>query len=247
MLPELREAGTIHIDAFHSIEPTRPATQPTRADNDQLSSPYIGLTIQDEIAAQRRILRYWRMKGLDVTLESAGDYLIPDPFIGLVPMVWWYWPDHLRIFDWLHKPAEFVGLPPRLYVGTPMHAEEEIMRDPEHLGHLAQQFCENVVPWYYANNAAPKEAQFNWTPHERGVFVPALWRPSTIVACSPTAVDPTFRSDSHWRLPKSWGKVEAVTLSRLTSDGLVRVARLPVRDGIVDLIVKSGDIFAIEK
>jgi hypothetical protein len=63
MLPELKEAGTIHIDAFHSVQPMRPALQPARPDNDQLSSPFLGLTIQDEMEAQRKIIRYWRMKG----------------------------------------------------------------------------------------------------------------------------------------------------------------------------------------
>jgi hypothetical protein len=247
ILPELKEAGTIHIDAFHSIQPVRPAMEPTRQDSDQLSSPYLGLTVEDEIAAQRKIIRYWRAMGLDVTTEGDTNHLKPDPFIGLVPMAWWYDPAAFTMFDWLHKPADFVGLPPRLYSGTPMHAEEEILRDPQHLEGLAQQFCEKVVPWYYANNAEPKEVGFNWTPNEYGVFVPALWLPATIVACGMTESGPDSKSIESWRLPQSWGKPSSVKMMRITPEGLEQQAILRVSNNTIELPLKAGEVYAIQK
>jgi hypothetical protein len=247
MLPELKEAGTIHIDAFHSAQPLRPAMQPVRPSNDRLSSPYLGLTINDEISAQRKILRYWRSKGLDVTAEDDTNHLKPDPFIGLQPMAWGFDLSNFIGFDWVHKPANFFGLPATLYTGTPMHAESEIRRDPKHLTGLAQEFCEKVVPWYYSNNMAAKEEEFNWTPNEHGVFVPALWRRSTIVACGPTEMGSSFRSDVSWRLPKSWGELAVVKLSRVTVDGLRPLGQLVVRSGVLEVTIRAGDVFAIEK
>jgi hypothetical protein len=247
LLPELIVAGTVHIDAFHSVQPVRPSMQPARPGNDQLSSPYLGITTQDEIAAQRKIIRYWRRKGVDVTSEDDTNHLKPDPFIGLQPMAWWFDPQDFLVFDWFHKPANFIGLPATLFVGTPMHAEEEIKRDPVHLTGLAQQFCEKVVPWYYANSTAPKEEGFNWTPNEHGVFIPALWRPATVVACTMAAMGPHVISDARWRLPQSWGKVDSVKVMEVTVDGLKPLGTQLVQDGLVELTLRPGNVIAIEK
>jgi len=247
MLPELKEAGTIHIDAFHSVQPVRPALQPARADDDQLSSLFLGLTIQNEIETQRKIIRYWRTKGLDVTTEYGVGALKPDPFIGLVPMVWWYNTDEFETFDWLHKPSDYVGLPPRLYIGTPMHAEDEIMHDPKNLEALTQQFCDKVVPWYYVNNPDRKEAGFLWTPGAYGVFAPALWLQGTVVACAPEGAGANFQSDRYWRLPLSWGQISTVKLMRISQEGLVQEAVLPVESHTVKLTLKPGAVYAIKK
>lgn len=246
LLPELKGAGTIHIDAFHSVQPVRPSMQPARRDSDQFSSPYLGFRTNDEVTAQRKIIRYWRMKGLDVTAEDDTNHMKPDPFIGLQPMAWLFEPENFRLFDWLNKPADFAGLPAALYSGTPMQAQEEIARDPQKLGGLAQQFCEKVVPWYYANNPGRKESGFNWTPNEYGVFVPALWRGATIVACARVDL-PNPISSHRWRLPTAWGEVSSVRLMRITTDGLKQQAVLPVANGTIELTLKAGDQFAIER
>jgi hypothetical protein len=162
-------------------------------------------------------------------------------------MAWGFESSNLIAFDWAHKPRTFFGLPATLYTGTPMHAESEIRRDPKHLTGITQEFCQKVVPWYYSNNTAAKEEEFTWTPNEHGVFVPALWRPSTIVVCAPTEMGPTFRSAKSWRLPKSWGELAVVKLSRVTVGGLKPLGQLAVRIGVVEVSIKAGDVFAIEK
>ena len=58
LLPELKDAGTIHIDAFHSMRPSG-VGEPI--------SPYLDYTIENEIETQRKIFRYWQSKGIDVT------------------------------------------------------------------------------------------------------------------------------------------------------------------------------------
>jgi hypothetical protein len=234
MLPELKQAGTIHIDAFHSIQPVRP--------NDKLSSPYLGLTIDDEIATQRKIFRYWRVNGLDVTAESDVYSLRKDPFIGLQPMAWWFSIDNFRQSNWLNKPADFTTLPPTLYIGTPMHAEEEIKADPVHLSGLLNQFCTQVVPWYYRNNTRPKFDSFSTERKDGNVFLPAVWLPSTLVACS----DKGYVAKT-WSLPRSWRDVHAVRLMQITIDGLKEEAVVSVRNNTIELTLKAGESIAIQK
>ena len=64
MIPELKAAGTIHVDAFHSMRPSGPG---------QPISPYLGLSVEDEMAAQRKIFRYWRNHGIAHRRDAARD------------------------------------------------------------------------------------------------------------------------------------------------------------------------------
>jgi hypothetical protein len=232
MLPELRQGATIHIDAFHSIQPTRP--------KDPLSSPYLHLTIDDEVTAQRKIFRYWRANGMDVTTEYAMGSLRKDPFIGLQPMAWWFSLDQFEKYNWVNKPADFKALPPTLYVGTPMHAEEEIKKDSEHLTGLSTEFCTNVVPWYFANN--PQSNKEDLRTDGGNILAPALWRSYTLVGCSPTGY-----ASKTWRLPASWKGTSRVRLTHVTMDGLQRPEVLPVTNGSITLTLKANEVVAVQK
>lgn len=134
MLPELKEAHTIHIDAFHTFPPLPAASQVAGFKG---ISPFLGYGPERECAAQRKTLRYFRDYGLDVTSEhSSGGRL--DPFVGLQPMAWIYEP-----------PAP--DIPPRLYCGSQMRAESEIRTDPQRLPGLLDQFCLKALPEIWAN------------------------------------------------------------------------------------------------
>src|SRR5262249_15165586 len=81
LLPELKEAHTIHIDAFHTYPPLPPESQYAGFKG---ISPWLGYGPEQECAAQGKTLRYFRDCGLDVTSEhSSGGRL--DPFGGLQP------------------------------------------------------------------------------------------------------------------------------------------------------------------
>ena len=60
----------------------------------------------EEVATQRKVFRYQRLRGIDVTAETAAEPWRPDPFIGLQPMAWWFYGDLERL-DWLGKPPDF--------------------------------------------------------------------------------------------------------------------------------------------
>ena len=116
MLPELKEAHTIHIDAFHTYPPLPRESQ---VEGFKGISPFLGYGPERECAAQRKTIRYFRDYGLDVTSEHSNGGRL-DPFVGLQPMAWIYEP-----------PAP--DIPPSLYCGSPMRAEAEIGTDPKKL------------------------------------------------------------------------------------------------------------------
>ena len=231
LLPELREGGTIHIDAFHSIQAVR--------STDSISSAYLGYTINDEIVAQRKIFRYWRLKGIDVTCEGGMYWLRKDPFIGLQPMAWHFEFDNFINSNWIGKPAEFKRLPPQLYCGTPMHAEQKIMQDPEKLSGLIQQFCTSVVPWYYNNNLSKKENNSIWQM-SGDIFLPVLWRENTIVAFSEKGY-----ASKKWKLPRHWHKVQNVNVSVISVEPVHNSITLPVEQGVITLTLKPGEAVSI--
>jgi hypothetical protein len=253
MLPQLQDAATIHIDAFHSITPMQldAVAPPIRPDwhssvtPEQLghlvSDPLLGYTVDDEVAAQRKIFRYWRMRGMDVTAEIDAEPWRKEPFIGLQPMAWWFY-DLLQQREWFGKPRDFKGLPPSLYIGTPMHAEEEIKADPVHLTGLTQQFCTKVVPWYYHNNPPAKADDLGSTSDEGDIFLPAAWRSSTWVACSGKGY-----TSKNWRLPQAWAGTSKVRVTQITPDGLKPLKVVPVKNGAISLGLKAHQVVAIER
>ena len=201
MLP-IQRARTLHIDAFHSFAPGR--------DHDDTISPYLGYTIGKEIQTQRKIYRYFRDRGVDITAE--GDYwLRRDAFVGLQPMAW-----------------HFHGIsacPPQLYCGTPMQAEVEIRNDPEMLSGLMEQFCLKVAPWHYDNNTTRAKGAPPVRGHE-SVFIPALWAEKALIAYNRKGCP-----SRQWPLPPGWEEVRQVRLQEITLDGRVDGAVLPVAAG----------------
>ena len=216
MIPELKEARTIHIDAFHSMRASGPG---------EPISPYLGLSIEDEMAAQRKILRYWRNQEIDVTSEGSVYWLRKDPFLGLQPMTWHYDEMTYARKDWLGKPKNFTSLPAELSAYTPMHTEPEIMQDPESLPGLIEQFCLQVVPWYYRRNADVSKASTVIITDDE-VVCPVLWKDQTLIAYSRQGF-----SDRRIRIPSHWVDAIQVKLSILTLDGLEDRQTLFVDDG----------------
>jgi hypothetical protein len=225
MVPELKESGTIHIDAFHSMRPSGPG---------QPISPYLGFSIEDEIAAQRKIFRCWRNHGIDVTCEGGKYWLRKDPFLGLQAMAWHYDENTFALDEWPNKPKDFVALPVELSAYTPMQAEPNIMQDPVKLPGLIEAFCLKVVPWYYKRNGdVSKAATVIITDDE--VVCPALWKPGSIVAYSRSGF-----TDRKIRLPSNWVGIKQVKLARITLGVIEETGTLPVEQGVVRLTLPAN-------
>ncbi|SDC98396.1 Endo-alpha-N-acetylgalactosaminidase [Niabella drilacis] len=84
LLPQLKEAGTIHIDAWIAREN---------------KGAYESLVT--EAAYQKKIAAYWISKGIDPTSEWAMDYMT-----GLIPYYWHF--NHRTQDDFLKVPAGLV-------------------------------------------------------------------------------------------------------------------------------------------
>ena len=71
-IANLGDARTVHCDAFYARE-----------------SPYHGDYMAEQETAMRKMLRYMRDRGVDVTVEFLHNGQRCDPMIGLTPAVWW--------------------------------------------------------------------------------------------------------------------------------------------------------------
>jgi hypothetical protein len=231
MLPELKEAHTIHVDAFHTYPPLPPASQ---VEGFKGISPFLGYGPEQECAAQRKFLRYFRDWGLDVTSEhSTGGRL--DPFVGLQPMAWIYEP-----------PAP--GISPSLYCGTPMRAESEIRTDPQKLTGLLDQFCLKAAPEIWANawraanhDQSPQTADWQGVLQGNDCFVPLVW-----------SVNPTLLGYSRggyerkaWKLPADWSGTKTVQITNVTVDGVTAGETAEVKDGELVLTLAPGQAVTI--
>lgn len=87
MVPELKEGHTIHIDCFYGLLATgnRPLS-PWHAKPENG-----GIDMYKEVETQRKIFKYWREKGFDVTGEGIfWAHPAGEGFVGLQPMSWWF-------------------------------------------------------------------------------------------------------------------------------------------------------------
>jgi hypothetical protein len=238
MLPELKEAHTIHIDAFHTYPPIPHAypqgRYPDRDSTFKGISPLLGYGPEQESAAQRKTFRYFRDYGLDVTSEGST-FLRPDAFVGLQPMAWAYDP-----------PSP--GIPPSLYCGTPMRAEPEIKADPVKLRGLLDQFCLKAAPEFWANA---------WREAHGGSPPPAADRQHVLLGTDcclplPWAEKPTLLAYSRsgcvnkgWKLSGGWMRVKTVQLSNITVDGLTPAGTVEIKEGELALTLTAGQAVKI--
>jgi hypothetical protein len=134
----LEKAGTIHIDAFWMVD-----------DNGK-----------EELAIMRKIIRYWRSKGVDVTIEGLVQPDHDNALIGLVPMVW-----HINNKDWGRgdelTEKDYMEIPASLFCGGMDHTQRSVLFGTNMIGEdisndrihdYLSRFCLNTLPWQYLNH-----------------------------------------------------------------------------------------------
>jgi hypothetical protein len=265
MLPELREGQTIHIDVFIAQRDGGAPISPWHA---KLENG--GLTPEKYVETQRKIFKYWRERGLDVTGEGIFWAHPPgEGFSGLQAMSWWY-------------PGDVgyqMAIPERLMArgrtdrggdgdfrfGSSMHGEEIYQRDKETLPGFLGMFCRTTLPWYYLSRLERTRFENEVLYYSDGVvaraedgkriirkgafvlreddnlFVPALWNEREIIAYSRSGY-----ADKAWRLPDDWSNVASVDLYRITADGRVPLRRrVPVADATLRMSIGSDESVSI--
>jgi hypothetical protein len=258
----LQQAGTVHIDAFHSWTPYTPDRSPI--------SPYLGYTVERESETQRQLFRYWASKGIDVTSEGSA-FLRTSSFEGLQPAAWWYYPSAKEYMEW---PASYycggMGANPRdRLFGSSMHGEEIFRKDPQQLTGFLHQFCTKTLPWYFLNRLQRleyveedgcMEVRFSQgvvarlsgdslTMTQNGklmqrnddVFIPALWRKEpTIVAYSADG----YVSQT-WDMSDDW-TATTVDIYKITLDGLKPLQqKVPVKDRQLTLSLAKDEAVVV--
>lgn len=243
---DMRRIGTVHVDAFHQYIPGY--------GTDQIS-PYHGITTDQEAATQKKIIRYWRDRGVDVTSEFTYSYR-KDPLLGLQPMAW-----HFRNVDQM-------VIPPALHVGgrggdprfgTSMQGESIIRNNPVTLPGFLDEFATTTLLWHHLNrldrvsdnNGTVTFADGTTSANTDGrllvrrgdlvlrdgndLFVPAGWaRHKEIVAYSGAGYE-----SRTWALPPDWRRVRYVDVYRIGQEGPEFLARQPV-DGTVTFSLPAG-------
>lgn len=251
LVPELREAGTIHSDAW--------IARPSEGHNE---------TEIREAQYQQKAALYWKSKGMDVTSEWVMDYML-----GYVPYAW-----HFNGFsqaDYLKYPASLytgTGINPDIrssdhalgfLFGTSCYGEpiwkgadpekwqQELTRDfmlkvPQYffLNRLRRDSVsgagENRVAWYSEGvSVSLKDSTVTQYGQvlRRGnmIWMPAVWRDDQgMIAYSGQGGTTSFEA------PYLWARVRKAQVFRITLEGLVAQETVRVKDGTVRLSMKPG-------
>jgi hypothetical protein len=260
MLPELIDGHTIHIDAFHS-EWKGHTTSAWHA-----MPEHGGITTGTEVETQRKIFKYFRAKGLDVTCEA-----MESDFVGLQPMMWWFHKNK----SWQMKVPERLCARGRtthrenadFRFTSSMHGEEIFVKDKENLPDFLDQFCLTTLTWqylsrldrvcfslfgklYYSDGVIAGWKKFQPVIRrgdfvlQRGddLFVPALWcETKTIIAYSRNGY-----SNRTWTLPEDWEDIQQVDVSDNTLTGTIPLERGKKTDaGRIRLSLRPGQAVII--
>lgn len=266
LLPPLKEAGTIHIDAFHTIVP--------KYGNEPIS-PYhaqkYGYTNEVEEDTQRKIFDYWHEKGLDVTSEFVGKYR-EDSFIGLQPLAWHF---SMNSQEYLDIPASLYcgGDGGILVFGENMAGENIIKSDKENLTGFMKDFALKTMPFYYLNrlgrldytkasggekatfsNGVVSEKKSDGSFHikqndvvlrdDGNIFMPALWNEEQCKEIFAYSRD--GYSERTWTLPQDYQDMKSVDIYQINlTDLSVIEENVDVSNGEITLSMQPDQAVVI--
>lgn len=248
LIPELREGGTIHADAW--------IARPSEGHNESLPV---------ETEYQKKAALYWKAKGMDITSEWYMDYMT-----GYVPLVWHF--NGFRQDDYLAVPASTytgVGLNPDIrsdhglgfLFGTTSYGEPFWANPDTWEQTLTRDFMLKCPQYFFLNRfdrlRVEGEADERVAYYSGDVTVsladsvvrqgdqvlrvkntiafPAVWREDKGVV--------VYTADNVGRgtfdIPYAWGRTRSATLYRVTPAGLEEVKTVRVKDFKVSLELEN--------
>ncbi|KYP15267.1 endo-alpha-N-acetylgalactosaminidase family protein [Flavihumibacter sp. CACIAM 22H1] len=272
LLP-IREAGTIHIDAFHTWPPI-PYIKPDGSwgvDLDRKpTSPYLSFTVQDEQEAQQKIYAYWASKGIDVTSEGV-DFLRSDAFAEEQSMAWWF---NNRSYYLKWPASTYTGGRDnsewgRLF-GTSMHGEEILKNDPIGLRGFKEQFSTGTAIWYFLNqlnrkflveSSQKKEVHYAENVvsslHNNGF---RLTQAGVLLAEDKNVLIPAgwinsssllaYSADGYehrtWKLPPGYERFRKLVLYEVSAAGTRKIKETTVQKGSISLSLVKDQLLLIK-
>lgn len=273
LLP-IQQAGTIHIDAFHSWPPI-PSTDDTGKEYTNLEkgviSPYLNFTVEEETEAQRNIFKYWATKGIDVTSEGV-DFLRSSTFEGYQPMGWWFG----GLQNYLKWPASYYcggrdnGEWGKLF-GTSMHAEDLVKKDPVALTGFTEQFCTSTLIWYFLNQLDRKfiitSEHYKQVQYSKEVSVKLsqdeykvaqgnivlvdnndLLMPARWISESAMiAYSKQGYQQKTWKLLPEYKSFKKMNVYRVSQEGKILIKQQKIKSGSIQLSLEANEMLYLDK
>ena len=262
LLPELQNAGTIHIDAWIARES---------------KGHYESLVTESEY--QKKALNYWKEKGIDVTSEWVMDYMT-----GLVPFAWHF--NARNQEQYLEVPAKIYtggGINPDVagsdfdlgfLFGQSMYGEglwptwqknEEDKKNWDK--RFASKFYLNCLQFFYLNTleritvtgkGKERVAKFsnsvqvslkdsivskqNVVFRERNtLFFPVVWKEETMLA----AYSYEGSKNKLISLPGAWKYFNELDVSEVSIHGLKHDKQIKVEEGTIRLDLNKGQPYIL--
>ena len=226
----LNHTKSVHIDAFQCWEQKNP--QP---------SPYLGHSQAKECETMRKIFRYFKDKGVDVTAESPRRKR-NETFVGLQP---WCWIPYQKYIDWHINdtyPPHIYGAP-YIYIGGTFSGRNATKNHKELIErHFIPGLTTLVIGYKrgvdleagktltypipnrprYFKRKPPK-----CIPIPKSLCLPIGWREDDAVLL--VTEDQHEKDRTEWTMPESWKDVTKADILEVTAEGLKKFADTRVR------------------
>ncbi len=255
LLPPLKEAKTIHIDAWISRE----------------SKGHYESAIT-EAKYQQRILKYWNDQGIDVTSEWVMDYMI-----GKIPFAWHFnafsqenyieYPANIYTGSGLNKDLEYTDFGLGFLFGKSMYGENVFPRLNDNPGDTAwqqkfvEEFFSNCLQYFYLNKL--KRLKVEGEGNNRVAYFsenvkvsladssvyqnsrllrsgntlcfPVLWKnDNSLAAYSEKGEELTYA------LPESWNQLVKAEVFYITKIGLIKKEVVEIKGNNLKISIEAG-------
>ena len=265
-LCDLKDAGTVHFDAFFG----RP-------------SPYDNLTALQMEETLRKVMRWLRSNGIDLTAEFFHNVERVDPFYGLQACAWW---DDRTPYERVSMPkgladggniGRFRRWDKDIFLFGDAYGAETDFNFVDRPGHTwgqawneaRQGIATQLIPMLYYRQSKPVsyDDKAEKVIYENGIV--ADWGKRTVTHGDLLLRDHdnTFfplvqtkdkkpeimayskegYTDRTWTLPADWRKVSSVKVLPLTENGFGKATTLPVKNGAVTLSLQPNSIVILQK
>ncbi|MDR0845710.1 MAG: endo-alpha-N-acetylgalactosaminidase family protein [Tannerella sp.] len=253
LIPELKEAATIHIDAW--------IARPSEGHRESVIM---------EAGYQKKALQFWNANGIDVTSEWYMDYMTGD-----IPLYW-----HFNGFsqaDYLRVPAQVctgVGINPDVkgsdfelgfLFGTSCYGESFWNTDYKidtWVRDLTRDFMLKSPQYFYLNRLkrlgvegigsnrvalysdgvsvslpdSVVKQQDRILRRKNTIAFPAVWRDDAGIILYTDEAGGNYRFDT----PFNWGDATNLTLYQITTTGLQLIKKVNIKKGIYEVGLTSG-------
>jgi len=273
----IQEAGTIHIDAYHSAVPNPIKKENGEWDIEMQSpiSPFLDFTQEDEIKAQRNIIKYFDSKGIDVTTEGVPQGKLLGIFDGYQTMGWWFKGEDLYLkytANQICGGCDHYSDWGKLF-GTNLNAEQIFMKGhgSDTFAEFKMKFCTMTLIFNYLNRFDRlyrvegenyKAVQFSNGVHTElfnGRFI--LRKGKTILVedndvCIPAQwlgenknlilySEKGYKKRT-WKLPDSFPEEGSVTLYEVTENGKKRIGVKKISNQKITIGLKANEMLLVE-